>query len=83
MADEQVQASAGQAAQTGEGASLLDQIVEASKLKPADEGFAATKAGLQAFLTQLVQTGGEAKVSGAQAAYSLALVRPPSPPSPA
>jgi glutamate/tyrosine decarboxylase-like PLP-dependent enzyme len=66
MADEQVQTSAEQAAQTGESASLLDQIVEASKLKPSDEGFAATKAGLQAFLTQLVQTGGEAKVSGAQ-----------------
>ncbi len=65
MADEQVQDSAQQAAQTGESSSLLDQIVEASKLKPTDEGFSATKAGLQAFLKQLVQTGAEAKVSGA------------------
>lgn len=65
MADEQLQKSAQQAAQTGETGSLLDQIVEASKLKPSDEGFSATKAGLQAFLKQLVQTGSEAKISGA------------------
>ena len=65
MADEQVQAQEAQAAATGEAGSLLDEIVEASKLKPSDEGFAATKAGLQAFLKQLVQTGSDAKISGA------------------
>ena len=47
-------------------ASLLDEIVEATRLKPGDDGFAATRDGLQAFLKELVaQPAGETKVSPA------------------
>ena len=46
--------------------SLLDEIVEATRLKPGDDGFAATRDGLQAFLKELVaQPSGETKVSPA------------------
>lgn len=65
MAEENTQMQEASAAEASTAPSILDEIVEASKLKPTDEGFAATKAGLQAFLKQLVQAGGEAKVSGA------------------
>lgn len=47
-----------------EGLSLLDEIVEASKLKPGDEGFATTRAGLQEFIRQLAGTAGTQKISG-------------------
>lgn len=47
------------------GGSLLDEIVEATKLKPSDDGYALTKAGLQAFLENLAGSGGEQKISGA------------------
>lgn len=53
------------AAATEQGASLLDEIVEISKLKPGDEGFSATRTGLQAFLKELVGTGEQVKVSPA------------------
>ncbi|MBR4741723.1 MAG: type VI secretion system contractile sheath large subunit, partial [Desulfovibrio sp.] len=46
-------------------ASLLDEIVEASKLKPSDDGYAMTKTGLQAFIEQLATTTGTQKISGA------------------
>jgi type VI secretion system protein ImpC len=42
---------------------LLDEIIEASKLKPADEGYSVTRAGLQAFLKELAVVKPEAKVS--------------------
>ena len=48
-----------------EGLSLLDEIVEASRLKPADDGYALTRAGLQAFIKELAGTKGEQKISGA------------------
>ncbi len=44
-------------------ASLLDQILEASKLKQGDDGYAVTKSGLQEFLKQLVDTDAGVKVS--------------------
>ena len=47
------------------GVSLLDEIVEASKLKPSDDGYAITKAGFQAFIEQLAGAQGEQKISGA------------------
>jgi len=65
MAEEQAQEQQ-QAAQTeaAEG-SLLDDIVQATKLKPSDEYYSTTKAGLQAFLEELVKPGREgAKISG-------------------
>ncbi len=46
-------------------ASLLDEIVEASKLSPSDDGYAMTKAGLQAFIEQLAGAQGARKISGA------------------
>jgi type VI secretion system protein ImpC len=42
---------------------LLDQIVEASRLKPGDTGYDATKAGLEAFLAELIRTDPDAKIS--------------------
>ncbi|MDR2799974.1 MAG: type VI secretion system contractile sheath large subunit [Desulfovibrio sp.] len=42
---------------------LLDEIIEASKLKPADDGYSLTRAGLQAFLKELVVAKPEAKIS--------------------
>ncbi len=65
MADEQVQAQEAAGAQAAEGVSLLDEIVEASKVKPSDEGYSMTKAGLQAFLKQIVERKTDAKISGA------------------
>lgn len=48
-----------------EGISLLDDIVEATKLKPSDEAYSVTKAGLQAFLEEMVKPERKgAKVSG-------------------
>ncbi|MGL1932071.1 MAG: type VI secretion system contractile sheath large subunit [Desulfotalea sp.] len=45
--------------------SLLDDIVEATKLKPSDEAYSVTKAGLQAFLEEMVKPEREGtKVSG-------------------
>ncbi|MDD6088553.1 MAG: type VI secretion system contractile sheath large subunit [Desulfovibrionaceae bacterium] len=42
---------------------LLDEIVEATRLKPGDEGYTATRVGLEAFLKQLVNTSGDQKVA--------------------
>jgi type VI secretion system protein ImpC len=66
MADEQAtQQQQAQPAAAQEG-NLLDEIVESTKLKPSDEGYSTTKAGLQAFLQELVKPGKEgARVSGA------------------
>ena len=61
---EEVQKNAAQQAGATEGVSLLDEIVEASKLKPSDEGYAITRAGLQAFLTELASASTTQKISG-------------------
>ena len=53
---EQLQEEA-QAAQAVEEVSLLDEIVTATKMKPADEGYAIAKRGVEALLTQLVEPG--------------------------
>ncbi len=42
---------------------LLDEIIETSKMNPEDEGYSATKAGLQAFLKEIVVLKPEAKIS--------------------
>ncbi|MFO7875008.1 MAG: type VI secretion system contractile sheath large subunit [Desulfovermiculus sp.] len=48
--------------------SLLDEIVEATNLKPDDEGYSMTRRGLQEFLQQIVAGNKqEAKISGALA----------------
>lgn len=50
-------------AKEAQSGSLLDEIVEATKLKPEDDGYAVTRQGLQEFLKELVGTTGEVKVS--------------------
>ncbi len=42
---------------------LLDEIIETSKINPDDEGYSATKSGLQAFLKEIVTLKPEAKIS--------------------
>ena len=43
------------AVQTLEGDSLLDEILAETKLKPGEEGYEVAKAGVQAFIAELVQ----------------------------
>jgi len=63
MAEEKLEQQ--QAAATTTEGSLLDDIVEATKLKPSDEAYSVTKAGLQAFLQEMVKPERQgAKVSG-------------------
>lgn len=59
--EQQVQTAAAPSAELN----LLDEIVEASKLKPGESGYDMTKAGLQAFLSELITTNPDAKISGA------------------
>ncbi len=64
MAEEKLEQQQQGAETTAEG-SLLDEIVEATKLKPSDEAYSVTKAGLQAFLEEMVKPERQgAKVSG-------------------
>ena len=65
MAEEEKKVQEAQQAETVEGAtSLLDEIVQATKLKPTDEGYSATKQGVQAFIDELLKPGREeARVS--------------------
>jgi type VI secretion system protein ImpC len=58
MAEEREQLQeVAQAEQAVEEVSLLDEIVTATKLKPADEGYAIAKKGIEALLAQLVEPG--------------------------
>ncbi|MBQ4132258.1 MAG: type VI secretion system contractile sheath large subunit [Desulfovibrionaceae bacterium] len=59
--EQQEQGQAAEAQSIG----LLDEIIEASKIKPADEGYSMTRAGLQAFLKEIVEVKPEAKISAA------------------
>jgi type VI secretion system protein ImpC len=59
------QATPAEGAQTSTELNLLDEIVEASHLKPGESGYNATKVGLQAFLAELVKSDPDTKVSGA------------------
>ena len=53
-------------AQAVEGASLLDEIVQATKISPQDEAYSIARRGVEAFLHQLLEPGKEiAKISGA------------------
>jgi len=49
------QEAQGDAAQTLEGESLLDEILAETKMAPGDEGYEVAKAGVQAFITELVR----------------------------
>ena len=58
MAEErEMEKAAAPEAQADMTASLLDDIVNATKLKPADEGYAIAKKGVEALLGQLIEPG--------------------------
>lgn len=63
MAEEQ-QAQAQQTTQETS-PNLLDEIIQASKLSPQDEGYSMTRSGLQAFLKEIVQVKPESQISAA------------------
>jgi type VI secretion system protein ImpC len=58
----------GQEAQAQESTtSLLDDIISVTKIKPGDDSYSSTKAGLQTFINQMTQEGREgAKVTAAE-----------------
>jgi type VI secretion system protein ImpC len=51
----QAQTEGAAGAQTLEGASLLDEILAETKMTPGDEGYEVAKAGVQAFIAELIQ----------------------------
>src|SRR4030043_694575 len=54
------------AGKTVEEPSLLEEIIQATKIKPTDEAYAITKRGVEALISQLLEPGKEAvKVSKA------------------
>lgn len=57
MAEEREIQKAAPEAQAAESVSLLDDIVTATKLKPADDGYAIAKKGVEALLAQLIEPG--------------------------
>lgn len=58
MAEDKVMAQeAAVETQAAETATLLDDIVTATKLKPSDEGYGIAKKGVEALLSQLVEPG--------------------------
>ncbi len=61
MSQEQSQAQSQQT--STESVSLLDQIIESTKMQPGDEGYSVAKSGLQAFLKEIVTVKPEAKIS--------------------
>jgi len=58
MAKEQEKTGAPEA-QTAEQPSLIEEIVQATKLKPTDEAYGITKRGVEALITQLMEPGRE------------------------
>jgi type VI secretion system protein ImpC len=63
---EEQEKSASAEEKTVEQASLLDDIVQATKIKPTDEAYSITKKGIEALITQILETGDkETKVSKA------------------
>jgi len=56
MAEEKEQAAAPEV-ETTEEVSLLDEIVNATKLKPSDEAYGVTKKGVEALIAQLLEPG--------------------------
>lgn len=60
MAEEQEKAQKEKKEESSENEiSLLDEIVQATRLKPTDEGYSATKLGVQAFIDELLKPGRE------------------------
>ncbi len=65
MAEEEKKAQEAKAPEAAEGGSLLDEIVQATRMKPADEGYAITRQGVQAFIDELLKPGKELRVTQA------------------
>jgi type VI secretion system protein ImpC len=68
MAEKEKETQQTQAQQAEGQGSLLDEIVQATKVKPGDEGYDMTRQGVQAFIDQLLKPGRE----GERIASSLA-----------
>ncbi|MGI4815743.1 MAG: type VI secretion system contractile sheath large subunit [Janthinobacterium lividum] len=51
-----VQSSAADAAANGESISLLDQLIETTRMRPGDDGYSVTRMGLHAFVSELLDT---------------------------
>ena len=59
MAEQQQKTVQQGAEQESQSVSLLDEIVQATKVSPGDEGYDVTKRGVQAFIDALLQPGRE------------------------
>lgn len=59
MAEKEKKAQEAKAAEATGDASLLDEIVQATRVQPSDEGYAMTKQGVQAFIDELLKPGRE------------------------
>lgn len=55
MPDELLEKAQQPAVTTAEAPSLLDEIVQATRLKPEDEAYSLTKAGVQAFIDEMLK----------------------------
>ncbi len=65
MAEEEKKVQDASAEATTQEVSLLDEIVQATRMKPSDEGYAATRQGVQAFIDELLKPGKEIRVTQA------------------
>ncbi|EGJ50567.1 type VI secretion protein, EvpB/VC_A0108 family [Desulfocurvibacter africanus subsp. africanus str. Walvis Bay] len=59
MAEEVLKQAKPEASTAGGEPSLLDEIVQATKVKPSDESYSATRVGVQAFIDELLKPGRE------------------------
>ncbi len=57
MPEEKMQDAAGAEQTTQESTSLIDDIVQATKLKPGDESYGLAKKGIEALIAQLIEPG--------------------------
>ncbi|MBU0994972.1 MAG: type VI secretion system contractile sheath large subunit [Proteobacteria bacterium] len=57
MAENQEQAAPSAEEKTEVSTSLLDDIIQATKLKPSDEGYSLARKGLESLISQLVEPG--------------------------
>jgi len=63
---EQQEEKTSKEAQTQEETPLLNEIIEATKIKPNDDAYSVTKKGLESLIAQLIEPGKEGvKISGA------------------
>ncbi|MBF0527910.1 MAG: type VI secretion system contractile sheath large subunit [Deltaproteobacteria bacterium] len=65
MPEEQLEKSQQTTATAADAVSLLDEIVQATRLKPEDEAYSMTKAGVQAFIDEMLKPGRAGQKVGA------------------